>query len=157
MVDSIGTSANHPLPVKQGSAQRSLSDEQKSLLEETLSSYDADNLSEQDANAIVSALSEAGIQPGKGLGDAMSELGFDAREIGDLAGVERPGNRPPPPPRQSEEELNSMVSYMTDLVTEKLSSSETGELNEADRQDVHKQMIEKFSLNSDEPIIHTTA
>jgi len=72
-----------------------LSDEQKALVTETLSNYDPENLSEDDAKAIVSAFREAGIRPGKDLADAASELGFDLREIGKQAGLEPPKGPPP--------------------------------------------------------------
>ena len=84
-----------------------LSDEQKSLINDTLSAYDADALSADDAKAIVSAFKDAGIRPGKELADALGEQGFDARKIGDLAGVERPKGPPPPPEGAGGAHLNT--------------------------------------------------
>jgi Ca2+-binding EF-hand superfamily protein len=69
--------------------------------EETISTilenYDADNLSQSDAQAIVSAFQEAGIKPSEELAIAMDEAGFDAQEVGTLAGVGQGGTPPPPP------------------------------------------------------------
>lgn len=69
--------------------------------EETISSvlaeYDADNLTQSDAQAIVAAFQDAGIEPSEELASAMEEAGFDAREVGTLAGVEQGGTPPPPP------------------------------------------------------------
>ncbi|MBU3015578.1 hypothetical protein KO488_12485 [Poseidonibacter lekithochrous] len=69
--------------------------------EETISSvlaeYDADNLTQSDAQAIVAAFQDAGIEPSEELASAMEEAGFDAREVGTLAGVEQGGTPPSPP------------------------------------------------------------
>ncbi len=75
-----------------------LSHDQKSLISEALSNFDPETLTEEDAQAIVSAFKDAGIRPGRELASAMEELGFDARAVGELAGVERPKSPPPPPP-----------------------------------------------------------
>lgn len=84
-----------------------LSADQKSLIEETLANFDAETLSEEDAQSIVQAFKDAGIKPGKELAQAVSELGFDAREIGELAGAERPNGPPPPPPQGAAQSLNT--------------------------------------------------
>ncbi|NVJ97925.1 MAG: hypothetical protein HWE25_07225 [Alphaproteobacteria bacterium] len=76
-----------------------LSDDQKNLISETLSNYDPDNLTAEDAKAIATTFRDAGIQPGKELASAMEDAGFDAREVGELAGVKPPKGPPPPPPQ----------------------------------------------------------
>lgn len=78
-------------------SQASLSDEQQSAIADVLAKYDPDNVSESDAQDIVSSIKELGISPGKGLAQAMQASGFDAKSIGDAAGVK--GDRPPPPPQ----------------------------------------------------------
>lgn len=80
----------------------SLSSEQSDTLDIILSGFDSANLTEADAQSIVEQLKEAGIKPGQGLADAFAELGFDAKEVGDLAGVTQ-GQRPPPPPEPASE------------------------------------------------------
>lgn len=108
----------------------SLSLEQQTLIEETLAQYDASSLTEADALAIVETFSEAGIEPSKEFASALSSLGFDAKEIGDLAGISgngaggpsgggRPAGGPPPPPPSDEE-----VSSVTDLLEILLSSDD---------------------------------
>lgn len=95
MINSINSSfasAMHQAP----RMDKSLSGEQQELIKDTLAEFDADNLSASDAAAIVEAFGEAGIQPGAGLEAAMSDAGFDARTVGDMAGVTR--SRPPGPP-----------------------------------------------------------
>jgi urease gamma subunit len=84
-----------------------------------LSQYDSENLSEADAQAIVEAFQAEGIQPGRALAEAMNAEGFDAREVGQLAGVEGPrggGGMPPPPPPPSDEEVSSISSLLDTLL-----------------------------------------
>jgi len=104
----------------------SLSLAQQTLIEETLANYDANSLSESDAQEIVKTFEEAGITPSKELENALSSVGFDAKEIGDLAGVNgngaasggRPAGGPPPPPSEDE------VSTITDLLESLLNSDD---------------------------------
>jgi len=84
-----------------------LSYDQKSLISQTLSNYDPETLTEEDAQAIVAAFKDAGIRPTKELASAMEELGFDARAVGELAGAERPKGPPPPPPPVDGQSLNT--------------------------------------------------
>lgn len=83
------------------SNSNNLSSSQKETISSVLENYDASNLSKSDALEIVSAFKEAGIQPGNGLESAMAEAGFDAQEVGTLAGVQGEagggdqGGRPP--------------------------------------------------------------
>jgi len=64
-----------------------LSADQKAAVAQILSGFDAKTLTAQSAQAITSKVKDLGISPGIGLAQAFSEAGFDAREIGDLAGV----------------------------------------------------------------------
>jgi len=77
------------------------SSEETSSYEDTVSSilsdYDADNLTEEDAQSIVAAFQDAGIEASDELVDAMADAGFDAQEVGTLAGVGAQGTPPPPP------------------------------------------------------------
>ncbi len=81
------------------SGNRGISSSQEETISSVLANYDADNLSESDAQSIVAAFKEAGIQPSAELASAMEESGFDAQEVGTLAGVgAAQGGTPPPPP-----------------------------------------------------------
>lgn len=105
MVNALSGSESLAPPPK---PPRPLSDQQKALVSDTLANFDSESLSEEDAQSIVQAFKDAGIKPGRYLAEAVSELGFDAREIGELAGVERPERKgPPPPPLPSEGNLNT--------------------------------------------------
>ena len=95
--------------------------------EETISSilaeYDADNLSQSDAQAIVASFQDAGIEPSEELAAAMDEAGFDAKEVGTLAGVGQGGTPPPPPSggamasSQTEEEYDSLDTNENGIVS----------------------------------------
>ena len=80
----------------------SLSAEQKSAAESILSEYSASDLTEEDAQSIVEAFKEEGIQPSKDLKDTLEAAGFDAKELAELAGLppREEGNQGPPPPQQ---------------------------------------------------------
>lgn len=64
-----------------------LSSSQQETISSVLENYDTDNLTAEDAESIVAAFKEAGIQPGSELESALEEAGFDANEIGTLASV----------------------------------------------------------------------
>ncbi|WP_072680558.1 EF-hand domain-containing protein [Arcobacter sp. LA11] len=84
------------------STNNTLSSYARETISSVLSNYDADNLTESDAQSIVAAFKEAGIQPSSELASAMEEAGFDAHEVGTLAGVgAAQGGTPPPPPSGS--------------------------------------------------------
>lgn len=84
--------------VSNSNRQSSLSNEQKSGIEEILSNYDSSNLSSNDASEIVYAFGEFGVNPSKEMESFLDELGFDAAEIGQLAQGSTQGSMPPPPP-----------------------------------------------------------
>lgn len=122
MIDSISSSSVYQyMASSKSSSNNSLSLEQQETIESVLSNYDSSNLSSSDAQEIVNSFEAAGISPSKSLADTMDSLGFDAREVGDLAGVQGPkggGGMPPPPPPKNDD------SELTDLLTELLYSSD---------------------------------
>lgn len=137
--------------------EQSLTDQQQSLITETLSQFDAENINEADAISIVEAFSEAGIQPGIALEKAMSEFGFDAKTLGELANATDRDDMPPPPPKQSTEEIGSMVDYLKQLLDEKLSTANESTLSDEDKQSILAQVFEKFDIEDRESIINTSA
>lgn len=90
------------MPEMRNNRQQSITQEQRQLIEETLAQYDPENLTQDQAASIVETFKEAGIEPSYAMAEAMTTLGFDARAIGDLAGVGDPqqadSSKPPPPP-----------------------------------------------------------
>jgi|TARA_R110000868_G_scaffold353788_1_gene614960 hypothetical protein len=152
MVDSIGSASFRPPPPPPGaSGQASLSDDQTSLIEETLSGYDADNLTQSDAASIVEAFAEAGIAPSSAFADKLAEVGFDAREIGDLAGAKssESGQPPPPPSGSGNLDLTDAVDYLETLFDEK---DETA----TDNSSITAKLAERFGLSEGESLINIT-
>ncbi len=136
---------------------KNLTEDQQLLISETLSELDAESLNEEDAQSIIAAFSEAGVQPGAALEKAMSDFGFDAKTVGELANVADKGSMPPPPPNQSTEEISSIVDYLTELLDEKLATSSESVLSDEDKQSILTQVFEKFGMDDDESIINTSA
>lgn len=83
MISAISTASMILRP----SQTNSLTEDQSTKLTDTLANYDADNLSDDDAKALVSAIKEMGITAGSGLTDALAGAGIDARELADQAGI----------------------------------------------------------------------
>ncbi|MCJ8170598.1 hypothetical protein [Atopomonas sediminilitoris] len=135
MINSVSGAASMTSgAVQRSNAAPSLSTEQRQLIEETLSNFDPEQLSASDAQSIVETFSSAGIQPGREMEKLMASLGFDAKAVGDLAGVEegkRGGNPPPPPPSTSQglEITDDMLQSLNEL----LNSYYSGDLS-ADEQ-----------------------
>ena len=78
------------------SDNNSITSSQKNTISSILEDYDANNLSESDAKSIVAAFKEAGIEASDELVNAMEDAGFDAKEVGTLAGVGGGQSGPPP-------------------------------------------------------------
>ena len=151
------------------STQSGLTTTQQETLTSVLSEFDSSNLTESDATSIVNAFKEAGIEPSQELEAAMDAVGFDAKEVGDLAGVQdRPqggGGMPPPPPPSEEEEtsVSSLLDTLLSLEDDEDSTSssnstfdETMEytsrilnLNEESKTEV-MDILEKFSSEDSE-------
>ena len=137
-------------------SEQNLTSDQQSLISETLSEFDTENLSQEDALSIIETFSQANIQPGAALEKALTSAGFDAKSIGELANVSE-GSRPPPPPKQSEEEITSMVDYLAEILEETLSANNGKSLSDEDKQSILAQVFEKFDLEEGDSIINTSA
>jgi hypothetical protein len=156
MINGISSGISMPMPQR---SEQSLTADQQTLISETLSEFDVDNLTQEDAASIIEIFSQAGIEPSEALETAISTSGFDAKTIGELANASEGGNRPPPPPppQQSTDEITSMVDYLTELMEEKLATSNSSSLSEEDKQTILAQMIEKFDIEDGDSIINTSA
>ncbi|WP_441002826.1 hypothetical protein [Pseudocolwellia agarivorans] len=159
MISGVSSGIQMSMPRSDSRTEQALTEENQQLISDTLSQFDPDNLTEADALTIVETLSEAGIQPGQGLETALSELGFDAKSIGDLAGASQSeGSRPPPPPpQQSTEEISELVDFVTTLLEEKLAESADESLTDEDRESIYAQINEKFGFDNDDSIINLKA
>jgi len=161
MISSINSGMSMPLARPSSTSGQSLSDDQLTLISDTLSELDADNLTEEDALSIIEVFSEAGIAPGKEMESAISELGFDAQTIGELGNVKgsEKGAPPPPPPQeaQSSTEISEMVSFIEALLEEKLAESDETELTDQDKEAIYAKVKDQFGIGEDESLINTTA
>ncbi|SMP86166.1 hypothetical protein SAMN06313540_10320 [Epsilonproteobacteria bacterium SCGC AD-308-E02] len=121
-ISSVSSSQVYQPQTSSASKSSSLSTDQQAFIADLLSQYDSESLSASDAQEIVKALQEAGIEPSKAMESTMAASGFDAKEIGDLAGVGKGdgAGRPmgPPPPKKEE------MSSVSDLLESLLSSDE---------------------------------
>ncbi|MBU0721181.1 hypothetical protein KJ877_07555 [bacterium] len=120
-ISSIGSSQTYQASAGNSVRSAGLTSEQKTLIEETLSQYDAGAISSDDAAAIVKAFQEAGIEPSSALAEAMSASGFDAKKVGDLAGAGQAGGGKPmggPPPPPSIDELSTITDLLESLLEE---------------------------------------
>lgn len=120
MINSISANAISAIDGGKRGGQP-LSDDQQALVTKTLSAFDAENLTEEDAQAIVGVFEEAGITPGKALTGMMRDAGFEPQTVAQLAGIEpSEGQQRRPPPEQlasSEQitQLNLSESELEDL------------------------------------------
>lgn len=116
MLASISSSSN--LSQMTQSSSSSLSSSQKETISSILNQYDSDNISESDAKSIVQSIEDAGFVPSPKLVNTIEELGFDAKEIGELAGLvgKQEGEMPPPPVSDEEEEtISSLLDTLLNI------------------------------------------
>ena len=78
MINQFTGNAVLPPPPPSANSQ-TISDEKTARLNEILSEYDAENLSEDEAQSIVSQILELGIDPGAGLNSPISETSFSTQ------------------------------------------------------------------------------
>lgn len=162
MISSISSSSYMPPQPPAPRESESLTSEQQATISEVLSQYDSENLTADDATAIVESFAEAGIQPSEALATEMTNAGFDMATIGDLAGAGGPGGMggpPPPPPPSGEangvssEELSSMVEYLD-------SALEDGSLDissDTRMEDMLALLSEKFGITEDTNLVDVSA
>ncbi|MEP4198825.1 MAG: hypothetical protein ABJL99_24640 [Aliishimia sp.] len=140
MMQAIGGAG---FPPSQAQKPVKMTEEQGQKLADLLSQYDAENLSDEDAEDIVSQIKELGIEPGAGLATGLADAGFDARGLAEQAGIAGngpPGGGPPdggsrpkgPPPGGSFQGVDSVdsaaVSLIADVVESFQNSDETDSL-----------------------------
>jgi len=143
MITSLSTNISLIQGASNVAPKQELNDTQKDYVKSVLENYDADSLSDADALEIVSNFSQAGITPSRDLANTISDAGFSAQEIGELAGVlgnaassvgTRPAGGPPPPPSDTQEEEEELAQVLKDLL---------------DASDKEKEEKEEFSLNKE--------
>lgn len=70
---------------------QSLNDTEKQKLSDLLANYDTESLSDEQAKEIVDGIKELDITPGRGLSEALGNVGIDARALAEQAGLRAPG------------------------------------------------------------------
>jgi hypothetical protein len=116
------------------------------LVSEILSEFSPDTLTESDAKRIVVIFSEADVEPRKALEEAMKAANFDAKAVGDLAGVgPSKHNSATAGATQQLVQLNSrLTSQMLDFLSEQLDKYNDDELTQENKELIMTVMQEKF-------------
>lgn len=132
-IEIPGTATAGYYAMQSTSKSATLTQDQLQLVEETLSNYDPNQLTQSDASDIVAAFSDAGITAGRELAETMASFGFDASTVGEMAGVgQTQGDRPPPPPSGgnvltlniSDDMLQQLNQLLTDYYDTDLTDAE---------------------------------
>jgi len=119
-INAISSSQIYQPQTSGSSTSGSLTTDQKAFITNLLSQYDSDSLSKSDAKEIVKSLQHEGIEPSKSMESTMAAAGFDAKQIGDLAGVGKghggDGQKPMGPPPQNQQEMSSVSDLLESLL-----------------------------------------
>ncbi|WP_155731016.1 hypothetical protein [Pseudoalteromonas luteoviolacea] len=134
-----------------GRPDNQLSAEQSDTIKATLEQFDPQNLSEEDAKSIVETFKEAGIKPGKALAEHMSELGFDAKAVGELAGV-----KPPPKPSLKDGSPAIDLQQVVDFLSKSLEEHDTSNLSDEQKQALFSDLKREFGLEEESHLIKIT-
>lgn len=88
MISSVTQTGTMGLGLRPPWEENQLTDEQKTMVEEIISKYDPENMTEEDHKAMVEEFMEAGIKPSGELRDMLESAGFEIPEP--------PGGKRPP-------------------------------------------------------------
>jgi hypothetical protein len=129
--------------------QTSLSDEQKATLEEILAKYDSENLSDEDAKALMDELKAAGIPPCKDTFEIMKAEGFTPPKPPEGQGP------PPPPPSDGSNQTSSLTSEQKTQLMDLIEQLKNGEISEDSFLTTLNQMASSGLLSSGSVINQT--
>lgn len=126
MISAISSSASLIQSASTVQPKQELKEDQLAYVSSVLEDYDSSALSDADALEIVANFSQAGITPSRDLANAISDAGFSASQIGELAAVtgtsansfdsRGAGAPPPPPPADTVEEEEELTQILLDLL-----------------------------------------
>ena len=146
-----------------GQGAKSLSDTQKQGLEEVLANYDPKNLSDDDAKSLVAQIKDVGLQPGRGLSEALGSVGIDARGLAQQAGLGDqggpgggkggPGGVGGPGGGPGAKGPDSAAVQTLQSVVEQLKASMSDGDSEEDFAALLLQKLEEAGLDTSEPIL----
>ena len=149
MINPIGSGMQMP---QIQSSQSSMSAEQKEKVQAILSQFSSKDLSNSDANSIVESFAELNITPTKELDQLMADNGFDAKSIGDMAGIGGSQMPPPPPPKNDASNSSEMVSFLVELL-----ENYDSQLSDDDNDAILSAVQEKFATNGGDSLINVKA
>jgi len=148
MGSNIQMSSQPVMPAK----QEAMTADQKSQVSDILDQYSVDSLSSDDASSIVKSFEELGITPGQELEQVMADKGFDARSVGDMAGLQESGEGRMPPPKNEVSNSAEMVSFLEEIL-----ESYGEQLSEDDKDSILTAVQEKFGMDDSDSLIHLKA
>ena len=108
----------------------SLTDDQKKTLQDIISKYDPETITQDQMKSMMDEIKEAGIKPGKAFGEVMNAAGFKPPEKPQGAPPQGPPPQGPPPDVQqsSDEDITTQLLNL-------LNQNKTGEVSENDIND----------------------
>jgi len=154
MINSIGSNVQMPSQQSMPAKPQEMTSDQKGQVEDILKQYSADSLSAEDALTIVNSFEELGIAPGQELEQVMADIGFDAKSVGEMAGLQEPGEgqMPPPPPQSEVTNSTEMVSFLEEIL-----ESYGDQLSDEDKDSILAAVQEKFGMEDSSSLIHVKA
>lgn len=134
-----------------------MTDEQTDKLAEFLSNYDTENLSDDDAQAIVREVKGLGITAGADLASALGDAGISAQDLAEQAGVagaDRPKRPPPPPPPPTETQgISTVDDAIVQLIADAVEAYDETE-EETTLGAVVTSALEEAGYDSSQPLIN---
>ena len=118
MVSAISSSSTAGLYQPQSNYNSTLTDDQKSTLQEIISKYNPENMTSADQKSMMDEIKAAGINPSKEFGEIMNEAGFKSPE--------RPQGPPPDDFAQGSKE------QLPDYLLEFIQKQESGTVTQTD-------------------------
>ncbi|SNR61416.1 hypothetical protein [Puniceibacterium sediminis] len=166
----INSATNSGVMLSQNRQNSPLTQNQSTKLAETLSRYDADNLSDDDAKALVTSIRELGIKAGSGLADALGAAGIDAGDLAQKAGIGGPGGPPggkggpggpppggkggpPPGGGQGAKGVESVDEAVVSLIKDAAEAYEASEDEESSFADILAAKLEEAGYDPSQPVV----
>lgn len=120
MVNSISTTSSYQYGYSVGSTDNSLSEDQKSTLQDILSKYDASSMTDESTKKMMDEIKETGIKPSKAFGEIMNDAGFNPPE--------KPSG---PPPDEAASGMNSDSKISEELLAF-IKKQQSGDISQND-------------------------
>lgn len=147
-----------------------LSETQQQGLDDLLSIYDAETLSDEDARSLVEGIRDLEIQRGAALTEALGSAGFDARELAAQAGIAGkpgggggPGGAGGPPPAggggggpggaQGSKGPDSAAVQALQSIVEQLEEEASETDADTDFSSLLQQALEDAGIDTSQPIL----